>query len=48
MKFKCKCKIPIFDKGEGQNFEQYNFRMADVSYVKIKERSNIERPILRE
>ena len=28
-------------KGEGQNFEQENFRMADVSYLKINERSNL-------
>ena len=34
--------------GEGQNFEQSNFRIADVSYLKINERSNVERPTLRE
>ena len=34
--------------GEGKNFEKQNFRMANVSYLKINERSNIERPILRE
>ena len=34
--------------GDGQNFEQSNFRMSDVSYLKINELSNTERPILRE
>ena len=34
--------------GWGQNFEQYNFRMAEVSYLKINERLNVERPILQE
>ena len=31
---------------ECQNFEQSNFRMADIfSYLKINERSNVERPM---
>ena len=34
--------------GEGQNFEQQNFRMADISNLKINERANVERPNLRE
>ena len=34
-------------KGEGQNFEQWNFRMADVSYLKMNERSNVQRQIVR-
>ena len=34
--------------GEGQNFEQSNFRMADISKLKINERANVERPNLRE
>ena len=34
--------------GEGHNFERSNFRISDVSYLKINERSNVERPILRE
>ena len=33
---------------EDENFERPNFRMADVWYVKINERSNVERPILQE
>ena len=33
--------------GEGQNFEQLNFRMANVSYLKINERLNVERPTLQ-
>ena len=32
----------------GQNFEQSNFKMVDVSYLKINKRSNVERLILRE
>ena len=35
-------------EGEGKNFEQSNFRMANILNVKINERSNIEWPILRE
>ena len=31
-----------------QYFEQYNFTMADVSYLKINERLNVEMPSLRE
>ena len=34
--------------GEGQNFERKNVKMADVSYLNINERSNLERPILWE
>ena len=33
--------------GDGQNFEQSNFRMADVSYLKMNERSNVKWSILR-
>ena len=33
---------------EGQNFEQLNFRMANISKLKINERANVERPNLRE
>ena len=33
---------------EGRNFEQTNFRMADVSNFKINERSKVKKPILRE
>ena len=32
---------------EGQNFEQWNFRMADISNLKISERANVEWPNLR-
>ena len=32
---------------EGQNFEQLNFRMANISNLKINERLNVERPNLR-
>ena len=35
-------------KGEGQNFEQYNFRLADISNLKINERADVEQPNLRE
>ena len=34
--------------GEGLSFERYNFRMADISNLKINERANVERPNLRE
>ena len=34
--------------GEGQNFEQWNFRMADISKLKINERANVARPNLWE
>ena len=34
-------------RGEGSNFEQSNFRMAEISNLKINERSNVERPNLR-
>ena len=37
-----------FQKDEGQNFEQLNFGMADISNLKINERANAERPNLRE
>ena len=33
--------------GEGQNFEQSNFRMANISNLKINGGSNVERPNLR-
>ena len=33
--------------GEGQNFEQLNFRMADISILKINECANLERLNLR-
>ena len=33
---------------ESWNFERYNFRIADVSSLKINERLNVERPNLRE
>ena len=33
--------------GEGWNFEQSNFRMTNISSLKINERSNVERPNLR-
>ena len=33
--------------GDGLNFEQSNFRMANISNLKINERSNVERPNLR-
>ena len=32
---------------QGQNFEHINFRMADISNLKINERANVERPNLR-
>ena len=35
-------------RGEGQNFEQSSFRMADISNLKIEERANVERQNLRE
>ena len=35
-------------KGEGRNFEQQNFRMADISNLKINKHANVERPNLRE
>ena len=35
-------------KGEGQNFEQWNFRIAYILNLKINERANVERPNLRE
>ena len=41
-----KCVFPCL--GEGQSFEELNFRMADVSYFKSNERSNVDRPILQE
>ena len=34
--------------GLGSKFRPVKFRMTDVSYLKINERSNVERPILRE
>ena len=34
--------------GEGQNFDGSNFRIADISNLKINERANVERPNLRE
>ena len=30
--------------GEGRNFKQSNFRMADISNLKINEVENVERP----
>ena len=33
--------------GEGQNFEQQNFRMADISNLKISERANVKWPNLQ-
>ena len=33
--------------GEGQNFEQSDFKMADISNLKINDRANVERPDLR-
>ena len=32
----------------GRNFEQYNFRIVDISNLKINERANTEQPNLRE
>ena len=44
--FLYKRKIDIFlDKI--QNFKQYNFRVADVSNLKINKRLNVEQPKLR-
>ena len=40
--------MSVVFRGEGQNFELYNFRMADISNLKINERANVERPKLRE
>ena len=34
--------------GEGRNFEQSNCRLAYISNLKINERSNVEKPNLRE
>ena len=34
--------------GEGQNFEQQNFRMTEISNLKINEHANVERPNLQE
>ena len=34
-------------KDKAQNFEQQNFRMADISNLKISERANVEWPNLR-
>ena len=34
--------------GEGQNFDGSNFRIADISNLKINERANVEQPNLRE
>ena len=39
---------PPLKMGEGQNFEQSNCRMINISNLKINERSNVERPNLRE
>ena len=35
------------NKDEGWNFEEYDFRMADISNLKVNECSNVERPNLR-
>ena len=40
-------KKTLCEMNEGLNFEQYNFRIADVSNLKINKRSNVEQPNLR-
>ena len=39
---------PALLTGEGQKFEQQNFRITDISNLKINERANVERPNLQE
>ena len=34
-------------RGEGQNFEQYNFRMANILNLTINKRANVKRLNLR-
>ena len=50
MRMKVKKKSTFLEGflGEGQNSKELHCRMADVAYLKINERSNVERPILRE
>ena len=47
-KFALQIPWDIAPLGEGQDFEHCNFRMADISNLKINERANVERPNLRQ